>query len=79
MSRQMFFADNGLLYTPAIMELGVPVEHWRFGMISWGPEGAQGDTLAEPIYDFREWKLIRSLSPRWENDNHRARLRSGAG
>ena len=58
MDRQMFFADNGVLYTPAIMEVGVPVEEWRFGVISWGPEGASGDTLAEPLYDFKEWKLI---------------------
>jgi hypothetical protein len=27
-------------------------------MISWGPEGATGDTLAEPVYDFKEWKII---------------------
>jgi len=58
LNRQMFFADNGILYTPAIMEAEMPVEDWRFGMISWGPEGAGSDTLAEPIYEFNEWKLI---------------------
>ncbi len=37
---------------------GSAVEDWRFGMISGGPEGAQGDTFAQPEYDWNPRKLV---------------------
>ncbi len=60
----MFFADDGKLYTPAIINAGPNTEvwEWRSGRISWGPEGALGDTLAEPEVDFEEWQLIAQSS-----------------
>ncbi|MFC1559109.1 6-bladed beta-propeller [Gemmatimonadota bacterium] len=58
MSRELIFADDGKLYTPALMNVGVPVEEWRFGMISWGLEGALGDTFAQPVYDWNPRKLV---------------------
>ncbi len=58
MSRELIFADDGKLYTPALQNIGSAVEDWRFGMISWGPEGAQGDTFAQPEYDWSPRKLV---------------------
>jgi len=58
MSRELIFADDGKLYTPALQNIGSAVEDWRFGMISWGPEGALGDTFAQPEYEWNPRKLV---------------------
>jgi hypothetical protein len=58
MSRELIFGDDGKLYTPALQNVGVPVAEWRFGMISWGPNGALGDTFAQPEYDWNPRKLV---------------------
>jgi len=60
MGSPMFFADDGTLYTPAIINAGPNTEvwDWRGGRIAWGPEGALGDTLAEPEVDFQQWQLV---------------------
>ncbi|MFC1530555.1 6-bladed beta-propeller [Gemmatimonadota bacterium] len=58
MSRELIFADDGKLYTPALQNIGSAVEEWRFGMISWGPNGALGDTFAQPVYEYNPRKLV---------------------
>jgi hypothetical protein len=58
MSRELIFGDDGKLYTPALQNVGSAVENWRFGMISWGLEGALGDTFAQPEYEWNPRKLV---------------------
>ncbi len=53
-----FFTPDGVLFTGAILNPGVPVQEWRLGMISWDAAGAAGDTLARPDYDFEPWIIV---------------------
>jgi len=61
-SRPMFFADDGRLYTPSYVNPNREGRNRRGSQISWGAEGALGDTLAEPEVNFEEWQLIAQIS-----------------
>ena len=54
----MTITTDGVLFTPALLNVGVAVEDWEIGLVGYGPEGASGDTIAQPHYDFREWRII---------------------
>jgi len=44
---------DGVVLTPQILDLSVPLEEWQHGIVAFGPQGATGDTLPIPRYDFR--------------------------
>jgi hypothetical protein len=64
----MFFTPDGFLYVGAILNFGVLADEWRLGMVSWGPKGSSGDTLACPEYDFKPWRIV-ARSERGTNSN----------
>ncbi len=64
-SLRMFFAPDGTLYTGSILNLGVPPDQWLKGLVSWGPQGVLGDTLAPPRYDFEPWVISALRADGW--------------
>jgi len=54
-SRQMVLTNDGDLFTSVFRFLDNG--RLRIGMAQVGPEGAGGDTLMEPEYDFKPWEL----------------------
>ena len=53
----MFIADDGTLFTSAGFRLGDAAGEILEGMVSWGPEGALGDTILQPVFDFEPEQL----------------------
>ncbi len=56
-SQQMVMTQEGDLWTPAWVTEGAGFTDWKSAMARLGPEGAAGDTLLAPEYDFEEWQI----------------------
>ncbi len=49
---QIRFTDAGTLLTPGILNPFEPIDEWRTALLGFGPEGATGDTIAVPDFDY---------------------------
>ncbi len=50
----MRFTDTGVLLTPGILNPFEPIDEWQRALIGFGPEGATGDTIAIPDFDYEQ-------------------------
>ena len=68
-SRAFTMTDEGTLYSPTLLNPGVPLTEWRMGMISYSTEGADSDTIPAPDLDFEPWQIIGSAEGKTSSSN----------
>jgi hypothetical protein len=54
MGWHMRIRPDGVVLTPQVLDFNAPLEEWRTGIVGFGPQGAVGDTIPIPRYDFKD-------------------------
>lgn len=57
-SDPLYVDTAGNAYTQVLLEVGVDVTQWRYGLARFGPDGSHHDTLAAPTWDFEPARVV---------------------
>lgn len=57
-SRPLTVDTAGNAYVFLLMDYEVPVTEWQFGLARYGPDGAPGDTILPPSWNFEEARIV---------------------